>query len=157
MTTHALLREVTPLPILVIGYGNALRGDDAVGAQMAEAVAAWALPHVTTLALPQLVPEVAALLAEVQWAIFLDAGATQAGMPFALEAIAPQPDRGFDGHALEPGALLSLTQAIYRRCPEAWLMTIPYDDLRFGVPLSAQTMAGMLAALGFLREQLLGG
>jgi hydrogenase maturation protease len=45
--------------VLVLGYGNTLRRDDAVGPLAAEAVAGWGRPGVLALALPQLLPELA--------------------------------------------------------------------------------------------------
>ena len=47
-----LERQESPAGILVIGYGNTLRGDDGVGPKVAEAVAALALPGVSRDGLP---------------------------------------------------------------------------------------------------------
>ena len=59
--------------ILVIGYGNDLRSDDAVGQKVANAIAAWKLPQVTSLCVHQLTPELASFLATAELAIFIDA------------------------------------------------------------------------------------
>src|SRR5262245_1795360 len=59
--------------VVVIGYGNDLRGDDAVGLRAAQAVAAWDMPGVCGLAVHQLTPELAEILAGAALAIFVDA------------------------------------------------------------------------------------
>jgi Ni,Fe-hydrogenase maturation factor len=61
------------LSTLVIGCGNDLRGDDALGPLAATAVAAWDMPGVQALAVHQLMPELAEALAEADLAIFVDA------------------------------------------------------------------------------------
>jgi hypothetical protein len=66
----ARLKTIT---VLVIGYGNTLRGDDGVGYQVAETVAEWQLPQVRSIAVHQLLPELAADIAEVDLVIFVDA------------------------------------------------------------------------------------
>jgi Ni,Fe-hydrogenase maturation factor len=55
--------------ILVIGYGNELRGDDAIGQWVARAVAAH-----------QLTPELAEDLAHTDYAVFVDAYRAEAGV-----------------------------------------------------------------------------
>jgi len=45
--------------ILLIGYGNELRGDDAIGPLVARALAELRLPGTQVLALTQLTPELA--------------------------------------------------------------------------------------------------
>jgi hydrogenase maturation protease len=45
--------------VLVIGYGNTLRRDDAVGPLSAEEVSRWGRPGVVPLDLAQLLPELA--------------------------------------------------------------------------------------------------
>ncbi|PPT05423.1 NADH-reducing hydrogenase maturation factor [Geitlerinema sp. FC II] len=59
--------------MLVIGYGNSLRGDDGIGRAIAEQVASWNLPHVRSLSLHQLTPELAEELSRVDRAVFIDA------------------------------------------------------------------------------------
>jgi Ni,Fe-hydrogenase maturation factor len=58
---------------LVVGYGNDLRSDDGVGQRVAEVVATWEISNVRSLAMHQLTPELAAELADVDVAIFVDA------------------------------------------------------------------------------------
>src|SRR5262249_51109422 len=59
--------------LLVIGYGNELRGDDGVGPAAARAVAAWAEPCVQAIATHQLTPELADAIAGAEEVVFVDA------------------------------------------------------------------------------------
>ena len=59
--------------LLVIGYGNTLRGDDGVGPKVAEAVEALQLPGVRTLVCQQLSPEHAEPISRARVVVFVDA------------------------------------------------------------------------------------
>jgi hypothetical protein len=59
--------------LLVIGYGNELRGDDGVGPAAARAVAAWNEPGVQGIATHQLTPELADAIAGAEEVVFVDA------------------------------------------------------------------------------------
>lgn len=58
--------------VIAIGYGNTLRSDDGAGQKVAEILASWHLPQMRSISVHQLTPELAALLAEVELAIFVD-------------------------------------------------------------------------------------
>jgi hydrogenase maturation protease len=132
-------------PVLVIGYGNELRCDDAVGPEAARRVAAWEKSGIAALAVHQLTPELAALLADAEMAVFVDAGADGVASEVRLKPEAGA--RAGMGHASDPCRLLALTEAVYGRRPEAWLVTIPAADFGLGADLSAVAEAGLSAAL----------
>jgi hydrogenase maturation protease len=144
---------------LVIGYGNSLRSDDGVGPAVASAVARWQRPDVRALAVHQLTPELAADLAAVDRAIFVDASA--GGRHEEIEIVSltaqepgAQADRrpaNVDGHRGDPRALLALCQLAYGRRPRAWWVTVPAVCLDFGETLSSATAAGMADALEAVR------
>jgi hydrogenase maturation protease len=139
--------------LLVIGYGNDLCGDDAAGPRMADAVAAWRLPHVRALALHQLTPDLAAPLSEADLAIFVDAGLPSEVSELQIRPVAPSgPSRL--GHTSDPGTLLGLAAALYGRAPEAYLLVVPGLAFAFGDPLSPRTERAMDAALIWLRDTL---
>jgi Ni,Fe-hydrogenase maturation factor len=113
---------------------------------VAETVAAWQLPEVLALAVPQLTPELAELLAEAQSAVFVDACVTtEAGVEVQpLDASRWQESLG---HTSDPGTLLALAAAVYGRSPPAWLVRIPIESFGFGIGLSRQATIGVSAAL----------
>jgi hydrogenase maturation protease len=144
---------LTSPTILVIGYGNDLCGDDAAGPRLADAVAAWRLPHVRTLALQQLTPDLAAPLSEAELAFFIDAGLPSEVSEIRVRPVVPAgPSRL--GHTTDPGTLLSLATALYGRAPEAHLLIVPGQAFAVGDPLSPRTERAMDAALIWLRDTL---
>jgi Ni,Fe-hydrogenase maturation factor len=157
------------LSTLVIGCGNDLRGDDALGPLAATAVAAWDMLGVQALAVHQLMPELAEALAEADLAIFVDARVpTLARKREQLSPHLPAWERGMGGegekivsvqpiepaavdsalgHTGDPRALLALTKALYGRCPLAWSITVPARSFAFGAGLSPAAERGLAAAL----------
>jgi hydrogenase maturation protease len=136
--------------LLVIGYGNELRRDDAVGPCVARIVSGWERPDVKALAVHQLTPELAELLATTERTIFVDAGEDEEGVVWTRMLEPARTSRGL-GHTCDPRELLALTEALYGRHPEAWLITVPAPNLDFGDCLSAATDRGRGAALRQIR------
>jgi hydrogenase maturation protease len=139
-----------PQTVLVIGYGNDLRSDDAVGKRVAEAVATWKLPSVQALAVHQLTPELTVKLTDVDRAIFVDAYTAthdeqvQEVQVRPLEAVHTG---GVAGHTGDPQSLLALTKALYSHCPQAWWVTIPGINFEVGDNLSLIAKRGVAVAL----------
>ncbi len=132
---------------LVIGYGNALRGDDGAGPAVAGGVADWGLPGVRALAMPQLVPELAEELAGASLVVFVDGWLGPEGESAQVEALTPSDRSAALGHTSDPGALLALTRAVYGWCPPAWIVRIPAANFELGVGLSPAATRGAAAAL----------
>lgn len=124
------------LATLVIGYGNTLRRDDGVGPTAAAIVAEWALPNVVATAVHQLGPELAGSLNAARHAFFIDARLGALDEPYQVQPIEPGIASSSLGHTSDPRALLALTRAVFGRCPEAWLITVPVVDLGVGDGLS---------------------
>src|SRR4051794_25887596 len=110
--------------ILVIGYGNPLRGDDGVGWRVAEVIAERRAEQVAVRTGQQLVPEWAIDLHDADTAYFVDASIgvdTPELEPVAPDAVA----RPIDSHELEPAQLLLLTRLVYGRAPRAFVIHVP--------------------------------
>jgi hydrogenase maturation protease len=146
-----------------VGYGNPLRGDDAAGQRVATEVEIWALPGVRVIATQQLTPELAAVLAEAQHVIFVDAcqidncrTVKPHESSISIENLEPASTAtsSASGHTSDPGALLALCMAIYGRAPRAWLMTIPACQFDLGADLSPCAAAGIVSALAWIRDAL---
>ncbi len=136
--------------VLVIGYGNELRRDDAVGPLVARAVAARRRSGVRSLSVHQLAPELAEALATSDVAIFVDAAATGESRVARQILDAPGPER--IGHLSDPTWLLGLTEAVYGRRPAAWLVTVPAADVGHGTGLSPTAKSGVRQALRMVEE-----
>ena len=139
---------------LVIGYGNELRGDDAVGQRVATAVAQWALPGVSALAVHQLTPELAAELASAELAIFVDADQTLVGDAIRTQPIEPVGAASVSAHSADPRTLLALTHATYGVTPRAWWVGVAAQHFDYASELSPATWRAAAAALRWIRSQL---
>jgi hydrogenase maturation protease len=133
------LRAAGAGTVVVIGYGNALRGDDGAGPRVATAVAGWGLPQVQALAVHQLTPELAETLAAARLALFVDSRLPGHGNDVTVQTLHPAPATASLGHTSDPRQLLALAQALYGRYPPAWLITIPGSNFQPGQALSVET------------------
>lgn len=139
--------------VLVIGYGNELRGDDAIGPIIVNAIDEWKLPTVQTKIVHQLTPELAEELACSEWVIFVDA--CQFNGPHnvqvsPLEAIGcetPGSSVPALGHTCDPQSLLALAKSTYGHRPHAWSVAVPAQDFSLGEHLSATAEEGIAEAL----------
>ena len=140
-----------PTGILVIGYGNTLRRDDGVGPKVAEAVAALALPGVRALTFPLLTPELADPVSRARVAIFVDA-AVDAPREVQLRKLAPADTSQIMAHAASPATVLALARDVFDHAPQAWLLTIPVEDLGIGEDLSPLAQRGFETAVQEVRK-----
>jgi hydrogenase maturation protease len=142
-------------PLLVIGWGNELRGDDGAGRAAAEAVGAAGWPGVEALSARQLAPEHAERCAEAGAVVFVDARAPAAGGTLRAErvAAATAPTRpGALGHAGDPRGLLALTRDVYGAAPPAWLLTLPAASFGTGAVLSPEALEGVREAVAWIAQ-----
>jgi len=138
--------------ILVIGYGNTLRGDDGLGPHVAGMIGALGLANVKIRIVQQLLPELAADLAEVRRVHFIDACLGDAGEDVRLIAIHPAGGATVTGHVADAQGLLALTQAVYGRVPQAWLVSVPGEQFELCESLSAAAAANARLACRTIHE-----
>jgi hydrogenase maturation protease len=137
--------------LLVIGYGNELRGDDAVGPAAAETVASWRPPGVRAIACAQLTPELAADVAEAARVVFVDAALAESVDDVALRPVEATTSAAVFGHLGGPGWLLELARTAFGRVPPAWCVTVPAVGFGLGEGLSPAARAGLERALAIVR------
>ncbi|HMP83245.1 MAG TPA: hydrogenase maturation protease [Verrucomicrobiota bacterium] len=132
--------------LLVIGYGNTLRGDDGVGPRVAEAVGNLRLPNVRTLICQQLSPEHAAPISLADTVIFVDA-AVDAPREVQLRPLQPNDTSQLMAHAADPRTMLALSRDVFGHVPRAWWLTIPAEKMEFSETLTATAQHGCDAAV----------
>jgi hydrogenase maturation protease len=139
--------------VLVIGYGNTLRGDDAAGVHAAGLIAKRH-PEIICVCLHQLVPELAEQIAECDIVFFIDAqkDITQTNVRLvAPSADADQPRT----HFISPESLLALSQLLYQHIPaKAYVVGIPASQFEFSEELSAQTDQAMHECVAVVEKYL---
>ena len=136
---------------LVLGYGNELRSDDAVGPLIARAVAAWGDPDVDARDLHQLTPEFAEPISRAAVVVFVDAVLASADVPATMVPLSADAELQPDGHLSSPEGLLAMAGQLYGRRPQAWLLKVPVQSLEFGETLSPLAQRNVEAALARLR------
>ena len=135
--------------VLVLGYGNDLRGDDGVGRRLAEAVESWGLPGVRAASLHQLTPEVADVISDAGLVVFADASPRVEKV--CLEPVMRQASTPTGAHQVDPSTVLDLAEVVYDRSPAAWMLHLPAEQFELGAALSESARAGLDEALARLR------
>jgi hydrogenase maturation protease len=126
--------------VLIIGYGNPLRGDDAFGWIAAERLRERiGDPDVEVLAVPQLVPELMEPISESGRVIFIDASNEGESGRLQCRHLEPDP-RGSDAllHHMTPEALLAGARTLYGRVPEAVMYTVRAEQMEMSDTLTAE-------------------
>ena len=139
--------------ILIIGYGNPLRGDDGLGWHVAGKLrSALNSPAIEILAVHQLTPELMDPISRAGRVIFIDAAIGAVPGEIHQSLLEPQSDfaAAFSHHAT-PAALLAGALSLYGHAPPATLLTVTGADFSLGEDLSpavdAQVEAVVHAAL----------
>jgi hydrogenase maturation protease len=140
------MKTTTEATLLVIGYGNPLRQDDGAGPQVADQVAALALPGVRTIACHQLLPEMAAEIAGVMAVVFVDAS-DDGGDSVQLRPLAASESAEVMTHAPGPATLLALAREIGGEAPPAWLLTIPATHFGYDFETTSETSQAIAVAV----------
>jgi hydrogenase maturation protease len=139
-------------PILVFGWGNPSRGDDALGPLFVERIEALGLPGVECLTDFQLQVEHALDLRDRRAVLFVDASIS-ASEPFEVGKIEARADASFTSHALSPQAVLHVYAEIDDEVPPpCLLLAIRGDSFELGEPLSPAAQAHLEAAIAWARN-----
>lgn len=138
---------------LVVGIGNPLRGDDGVGPWISDEIEAMRLPGVETIAVHQLLPELAPRLAEFSSVILVDAVQCENrdDAPQLLR-VAPERMSNHFSHLLTPARLLELSKPRSGEPPEIWLLSIPVSQFELGQNLSNVAIVNSCLALQLIQS-----
>jgi hydrogenase maturation protease len=142
-------------PILVFGYGNLSRGDDALGPLLLEHIEGHCcLDDIELLNDFQLQIEHALDLENRALVLFIDASvACEDAFEFAL--LEPARDKSYTTHAMSPAAVLAVYQSIKNQAPPpCFLLSIKAEKLELGEGLSAQASGNLELACAFAMQLL---
>jgi hydrogenase maturation protease len=138
--------------ILVIGYGNPLRGDDGVGWRVAEA-AATVLPDppVSVLTVQLLTPELADPISRSDLLILIDAAAEGPPgevrcFPIAANSAAAA-SLAIGTHEVTLDRLLGMAEELFGHCPPAYMVTIAGESFEVSESLTSTVEAATTEAL----------
>jgi hydrogenase maturation protease len=144
--------------IVLFGYGNPSRGDDALGPMLLERAEAWLATRpdlaVELVADFQLQIEHALDIQDRDLALFLDADIACTA-PFSFRRAQPSHDASYTTHELSPGAVLHVCQEITGQAPPpAFILSVRGERFELGEPISPAAALNMDAAWAFLKKLL---
>jgi hydrogenase maturation protease len=144
-------------PILIFGWGNPSRGDDALGPLFVERIEALALPGVECLTDFQLQVEHALDLQGRERILFVDASLVTEP-PFRQRRLSPARDATFSTHAITPEAVMQVYVDLHdEEPPPCDLLAIRGEHFELGEPLTPAAAAHLDAALdwalGWLKQE----
>lgn len=148
-----------PRPILVLGYGNPSRGDDALAPRLLdelEKLQATGAPYdqIEVIEDFQLQIEHTLDMQQRRLVLFIDAS-MQAQPPFEFSRLSAERDDSHSSHALTPQAVLAVyCQVNEDEPPPAFLLAIPGYHFELGEPLSAQAEINLTQAMEFSSKLL---
>lgn len=132
---------------LIVGYGNTLRQDDGIGPVIADRLEPqFANTDVQIITAHQLMPEIAATVAEAERVIFVDAAIHGKPGEVRVAELAPAGTMT-DAHTLGPAEILRLADHLYGRVPPTFLVTITGADFDLGESLSDAVHAAIPDAI----------
>ena len=138
--------------LLLFGYGNPGRGDDALGPALIARIARLHLEDVECQNDMQLQVEHVTDLDGCELVLFVDADMSCAE-PFDFSEISAAKDGSYTSHAMNPTALLHAYRQVYGKdAPPAFLLRIRGYDFELGDPLSDKATANLEAATKLVVE-----
>jgi hydrogenase maturation protease len=153
---------MTLSPVVVIAYGNSLRGDDGLAWCAGEELKKRSLPGVEILQVHQLAPELAEKISRCDAVIFIDASAaTGQGKPGEIRIVemgAPKFGRDSSSpfhHHYSPASLLALAAQLYKARPRAFVASLVGEDFSPGERLSSGVENAMPEFLARIEKLIL--
>jgi hydrogenase maturation protease len=142
----------TDQKILLIGIGNNCRGDDGLGWKFVELVEAMGLDFIHCEFRYQLQVEDAALISEYDTVYFVDASYEKLLDGFSIRPCTASAQEQFTTHSQSPEAILSLTNNLYKKFPNACVLAIAGESWELETSLSETAKKNLVEAVSFFAE-----
>ena len=143
------------LNTLIVGYGNALRGDDGAGFLAAELLRDRIhRPDIEILSQHQLLPELMEPISRASRVIFIDASVSGRAGKVHRIPLRPAPACARVTHHATPEALLAGAQSLYGHTPEATLYVIPGRNFQVGQELTPSVRRAVNELVATLEKEL---
>lgn len=140
-----------PLPVLVLGWGNLSRGDDALG-PLCVAALQGQFPDALSNSIEflddyQLQVEHTLDLLGRRQVLLIDA-CLDCAAPFEVRQPQPYPDHSYTSHALTPSALLQVFSDVHgQAAPPTTMLAIRGESFELGQAMSPAAQTNLAAAL----------
>jgi len=143
--------------ILIFGYGNPGRGDDALGPDVVDAIEGAGLaygesPLAETQTDMQLQVEHITDLEGRERILFVDADVS-CSEPYVFTTLEPEKDGSYTSHAMTPGALLHAYKKVYGAdSPPSYMLRIRGYNFELGDPMGEKAAANLAAAIELVKK-----
>lgn len=149
-----MMKIMMTKPILLLGYGNPSRGDDALGVLLLEQLPAAYLHTVEVLTDFQLQIEHALDLKRRQLVLFADASVTNM-QPIHFRQLHSAIDNSYTTHAMHPVSVMQVYQDIEKTAPPpCFLLTMQAVQFELGDGLSVIAEESLRQALALVEKLL---
>jgi hydrogenase maturation protease len=135
--------------ILLYGYGNPARGDDALGPTLVERVQNTMAAKIDYLVSMQLSIEDALNIAGYDMVIFADASKVVQS-DFVMEKIQASAQVSFSMHAISPAYVMHLCKTYMSESPEIYVLHLKGFQWELGQPLSEGASSALESACRFV-------
>lgn len=141
--------------VLIYGYGNPGRQDDALGVLLADQMDTWAKNN-SQISIDfdsnyQLNIEDALTISEYDLVIFADASIEDIS-DFKITEVVPNQKTEFTMHAMSPEFVLHLCQSLYDKFPKTYLLHIKGYEFEFLGQPTAKASENLKLAMKFLSD-----
>lgn len=155
-----VMRMHNPLkPLLIIGIGNTLRGDDGVGPYMVRCLKKQELPKGVAcleLTAPDII--LSETISDYKHIIIIDAIADPIHEPYRLYSLEQSPitkaSSGFASHLVEWGFILTVAQEIYGHSPRTEMLGIGAFSFDFSETISPECLDNVKKAMEIINQKI---
>ncbi len=128
------------LDVLILGYGNTMRGDDALGIHAAHALHDFYCTDggIRVLATSQLTFDLAEDLSQANFILFIDAATSGLPGEIHVEEVQPADEKVRFTHHWTPRTLLMVCKQLYGKAPTALSLTMAVSSSEMGMGLSQE-------------------
>ncbi|MGC8738168.1 MAG: hydrogenase maturation protease [Candidatus Hydrogenedens sp.] len=139
--------------ILIFGYGNPERHDDALGPLFVQRVKQMNHDNVNTDADYQLNIELGAELVNYDKVLFVDAS-KEGDEPFYLKRVFPSKNITFSTHSVNAESVIAICDEYFGSAPESWILGIRGYDFTIGEGITEEAKNNLELAWQFLNNIL---
>ncbi len=139
---------------LLVGIGNIGREDDGLGWLFLDKISELFPGYFDVEYRYQLQVEDAEMLSHYQQVVFVDAHAGLQNKAFVWQKCLPEAPETFTSHELEPGAVYYLTNTIYKKYPDAYVLGIAGKSFELKIGLTDFAKVNLQKALDFFQVKM---
>lgn len=139
--------------ILIFGYGNPGRHDDALGSLFVQRIQQMNQDNIYTDADYQLNIELSAELVNYDKVIFVDAS-KEGEEPFYFKRVFPSKNITFSTHSVNAESIIAICDEYFGSAPESWILGIRGYDFTIGEGITEKAKNNLESAWQYLSKIL---